>query len=234
MDLFADGAYVRLRSRVRGTHLHADDDGVGVSLRPLASVASPLNAVWRVHLLVHQGTTFVLLHGAAYGRYIANSFLRSPHGHRGTRAIQLDHEGHNVGNLMWRVVEVDGDDDRRYVRLRRHGYNRNLRANGRHRNWLTGVTVDTNHGRLTTMMHWEVEAVPMRSVPLPFPLPAAVGTRQHDWPSILGITMCVRAGEDGRLTPLFTDLPRSHEPMDIVVLANWSQGENSAVFSDLV
>ena len=34
MELFPDGIHVRLRSRVHGTYLHADEDGVGVSLRP--------------------------------------------------------------------------------------------------------------------------------------------------------------------------------------------------------
>jgi hypothetical protein len=31
MEFFHDGQYVKLRSRVRGTYLHADEDGHGVS-----------------------------------------------------------------------------------------------------------------------------------------------------------------------------------------------------------
>jgi len=42
----------------------------------------------------------------------------------------------------------------------------------------------------------------------------------------IGMTLCVWAGLCGRLTPLVTDLPRCEEPMDIVVLATNSYGEN--------
>ena len=43
------------------------------------------------------------------------------------------------------------------------------------------------------------------------------------------ITLCVHAGFHGRLTPLVVDLPRSEDPLDIVVLPNSSPGENFAV-----
>jgi hypothetical protein len=48
----------------------------------------------------------------------------------------------------------------------------------------------------------------------------------RDEGNVLGIALCVRAGNYGRLTPLVTDLPRCEEPMDIVVLATNSYGEN--------
>lgn len=44
--------------------------------------------------------------------------------------------------------------------------------------------------------------------------------------NVLGIALCVRAGNYGRLTPLVADLPRCEEPMDIVVLATDSYGES--------
>jgi len=43
------------------------------------------------------------------------------------------------------------------------------------------------------------------------------------------ITLCVYAGVFGKLTPLVVDLPRSQEPLNIIVLPISSPGENSAV-----
>jgi hypothetical protein len=42
----------------------------------------------------------------------------------------------------------------------------------------------------------------------------------------IGMTLCARAGLCGRLTPLVTDLPRSEEPMDVVILTTGSPGDN--------
>jgi hypothetical protein len=42
----------------------------------------------------------------------------------------------------------------------------------------------------------------------------------------IGMTLCVRAGLCGRLTPLVTDLPFSEEPMDVVILTTGSPGDN--------
>jgi hypothetical protein len=50
---------------------------------------------------------------------------------------------------------------------------------------------------------------------------------------MLTITLCAHAGFYGRLTPLVVDLPRSQDPLDIVVLPNNSPGENFAVPSDV-
>ncbi|OEL33965.1 hypothetical protein BAE44_0005016 [Dichanthelium oligosanthes] len=282
MDHLPDGAHVRLRSRVHATYLHADEDGVGVSLRPHGPFPS-VNAVWRLQRDVFEGSPFVLLQGAAYGRYLAVSPEEAPPGHRGRRAVQRDYAGPNLNRLMWRAYAV-GDDGDGYIRMR-HEFNCNLRANGRHRIWHTGVTVDYNRGRFTTMMHWRVEVIPQKSAapPLPFPTLDQGGgllcwhtgpeadpgrtiryvrandegeyTLNHNaWPSlhflgrsifnlrtqlrllqpdgnVIAITLCVRPGFHGRLTPLVTDLPRSEEPMYIVIFTTGSPGENSAVFS---
>ncbi|CAN6356072.1 unnamed protein product [Urochloa humidicola] len=67
MQQFPEGAHVRLRSRVHGEYLHADEDGVWVSLRRRRSVC----AAWRVERVLLDGATCVLLHSAAYGRYLA-------------------------------------------------------------------------------------------------------------------------------------------------------------------
>ena len=47
----------------------------------------------------------------------------------------------------------------------------------------------------------------------------------------LNITLCVRGGSQGRLTPLVTDLPDDEQTMEIVVFTTGSQGESLAVLS---
>nr|CAB3469776.1 unnamed protein product [Digitaria exilis] len=67
MELFpdADGAHLRLRSRVHGTYLHADADGEGASS---STQRASLNTAWAVHRLVRGGGSCVLVCSAAYGR----------------------------------------------------------------------------------------------------------------------------------------------------------------------
>ncbi|OEL32765.1 hypothetical protein BAE44_0006217 [Dichanthelium oligosanthes] len=69
MELFPDRAHVRLQNRVRGTFLHADQDGVGVSL---SWCRASLNTAWQVHRVQRGGNDYVL-HSAAYGRCLAVS-----------------------------------------------------------------------------------------------------------------------------------------------------------------
>lgn len=57
-----------------------------------------------------------------------------------------------------------------------------------------------------------------------FNLRIQVGMRQPGG-EVWAITMAVRPGSQGRLTPLVTDLPRSVDNMDIVVFDTGSQGE---------
>lgn len=44
--------------------------------------------------------------------------------------------------------------------------------------------------------------------------------------NVLGITLCVRAGSSGRLTPLVIGLPSNKQTMDIIVLATDSPAKN--------
>ena len=173
MDKFPDGTHVRLRSRVRrASYLHADEDGVGVSLRPLGREPT-LNAVWRVHRVLRDGIDYVLLHGAAYGRYLAVSPDAAPRrGHRGRRVVQSDRDYFDPRAVMWRVIRAwdGGDPDDVIVR---HDLHRNLRANGRYRRWHTGVTVDDTFAAWSTMMRWTVQAIPPREAPPEIRLPVA-------------------------------------------------------------
>ncbi|CAL5084200.1 unnamed protein product [Urochloa decumbens] len=141
-QFFPDGGHVRLRSRVRRKYLHAATDGIGVLLSP---ERASFNAAWRVHRVVRNGVPLVLLHGAAYGRYLAAS-----DDHRVVQGVYDDLEADDV---MWTAVEAAGD----HLVLLRHVSGRFLRANG---SWKKGVTVDYNPS--TPMMHWEVESLKLQ------------------------------------------------------------------------
>ncbi|RCV20397.1 hypothetical protein SETIT_4G053200v2 [Setaria italica] len=170
MDLFADGIHVRLRSRVHGTYLHADDDGIGVSLRP-RGYDPPLAGVWRVHRVQRHGIDYVLLHGAAYGRYLALlPGEPAPRWCRGKCAVQRGYDDPEQDAVMWRPARTDGGRGD-YV-LMRHVYNGTLRANGRFRIWNNGVSIDEYFGTRSTMRHWVVEVVPPRQGPPPLPVPS--------------------------------------------------------------
>nr|CAB3469780.1 unnamed protein product [Digitaria exilis] len=171
MDLFPDRAHVRLRSRVRGAYLHADEDGVSVSLR--ARRAS-LNTAWQVHRVPRDdGFTYVLLHSAAYGRYLARSPGEAPRGHRGNGAYLRLYRTPEQEDVLWVAIRY-GD----HVRLRHVSYSL-LRANGRYRRWLNGVSVDNDAGNQSTMTHWRVEAIPPRAQPPALPLPTPGSNGYH-------------------------------------------------------
>jgi hypothetical protein len=172
MDLFPIGGFVRLRSRARDNkYVHADEDAIHVSLRPLGAVPS-LNAVWKVdHWPVQGGNDLLLLQGAAYGQYLAVAHEDEvpPSGHRGVRAVQRDYNLPNLDpSFMWTPYRVEAGQN--YVRLHNDDQ-RCLRANGRRRYWKKLVTVDVRNGDGTTMMQWSVEAIPSTPDPLPLPPP---------------------------------------------------------------
>ncbi|XP_037462048.1 uncharacterized protein LOC119333148 [Triticum dicoccoides] len=162
MDRFHDRQHVRLRSRVHGTYLHANDDGRSVSLR---SRRATLETAWTVHIYRGKDGTYLLLHSAAYGRYLAATATRAPLalGHLGFRAELRDYDQPEVGAIMWRAVEAGSGGD---VMLRNAG-GRYLRANGRHLPWNTRVSVD-DANNTSTMMCWTLQTVPSRmDVPIP-------------------------------------------------------------------
>ncbi|KAI4973635.1 hypothetical protein ZWY2020_041416 [Hordeum vulgare] len=171
MDQFHDWHHVRLRSRALGTYLHAADDGESVLLRRSRAT---LNAAWAVHIRPDgRRDVHLLLHSAAYGRYLANTAAPAPPGHRGFRAGQRDYNHPNpvVESIMWKAVVAGSQGDV----LLRNGGNLYLRANGRYRRWNTGVSVDTDH--VSTMARWVVERIPRReggapAIPPPIPIRA--------------------------------------------------------------
>ncbi|VAI82540.1 unnamed protein product [Triticum turgidum subsp. durum] len=167
MEHLQDGHYVRLRSREHGTYLHADEDGHGVSLQHLRA---SMNAAWVVHLY-DQGNAdalaqHMLLHSAAYGRYLVATNAPAPRGHRGRRVEQRNYDDQEEEAIRWEAVTV-GADSGNDVLLRnvagrhlRNGAWRYLRANGRYIH--TGASVDA-FDNFSAKMHWVVEPIPFRA-----------------------------------------------------------------------
>jgi hypothetical protein len=172
MEFFPDGGFVRLQCREYGTYLHADEDGVSLTLRP---ERASLNAAWRVHQIVRNNITYVLLYGAAYGRYLKSTKKRGPLGFRGQRVVQGFYDEPDDNAVVWVAARVEAGGN--LIFLRQVSGNRVLRANGKHFQWMrTGVSVDSYFNR-STMMHWVVEVIPpLPAVPI-FPPPPAVPAR---------------------------------------------------------
>ncbi|KAF7013719.1 hypothetical protein CFC21_027782 [Triticum aestivum] len=176
MDRFQDGHHVRLRSLVHRTYLHAADDGESVTL---SQIHGSLNAVWAVHIYNggddaavgcdYGGGQRLLLHSAAYGRYLAATATPARLGHRGLRAELRDYDQPGVEAVMWQAVGSGFGDD---VVLLRNVGGRYLRANGRYIRWNAGVSVDNS---FSSMMYWVVEPIPARedmpALPAPPPNP---------------------------------------------------------------
>jgi hypothetical protein len=146
MDLFPDRAHVRLRSPVDGTYIHADEDGWSVSLSPNRG---SLNTAWAVHLFQHVGVDYVLLHSAAYGRYLALWPQPSPEDQLAHGLVQRVYETHVQSDIMW-VVLLAGDGNHG-VRLRH--------------------AVDPAF----ELLSWTVELIPPRPLPphLPMQIPVS-------------------------------------------------------------
>ncbi|CAO2141524.1 unnamed protein product, partial [Urochloa humidicola] len=118
MQQFPEGAHVRLRICVHGGYLHTNEDGVRVSLRRRGSVG----AASRVERVLHDGATCVLLHSAAYGRYLAAPGPAGPP-RPPRRPGRARHGPH--------PVEARRSGHTGYILLRHVSYHL-LRANGRY------------------------------------------------------------------------------------------------------
>ncbi|KAF7106770.1 hypothetical protein CFC21_107483 [Triticum aestivum] len=190
MEQFRDGDHVRLRSREYGTYLHADEDGHGVSLHHRRA---SMNAAWVVHVYEppEAPVPYLLLHSAAYGRYLAATNVEAPQGHHWRRVEQRGCDQPEVDLIPWLAIRTESGDE---VYLD-HFHGGCLRAN---RN--TGVSVDVDdpdNPSPTTL--WVVEPIPAtRRMPrLPLPPPACLHPPfNHDevlsreityvWPNVEG------------------------------------------------
>jgi hypothetical protein len=124
--------------------------------------------------LYHGHAEYLLLHSAAYGRYLAATDAPAPLGHRGLRVELRDYAQPEVQAIMWKADGVDTGND---VLLWQFT-GRCLRANGRYLSsvsWNNGVSAEDIEDTyiVSTMMHWVVEPIPAReSMP---PLPRQTG-----------------------------------------------------------
>jgi hypothetical protein len=102
----------------------------------------------------------VLLHGAAYGRYLAVRPESAPppslRARRACRAVQCD--APEQDDVLWEAVEA-GDDDGGDVLMRHHRY---------------GLWYD--HGDPSAVMRWVIEAIPPRPEPPALPAPPPVSS----------------------------------------------------------
>jgi hypothetical protein len=128
-----------------------------------------------VHQFHHAGVSYVLLQGAAYGRYLAVLPEPASRGHVGRRMVQGVYHIQNRNNLTWSPAraEVGVYDE---VFLRNYINNRLLRANGKICGWRDEVSADDDGHNRSTMARWVVEAIPPRpfSTPELLPLPTPV------------------------------------------------------------
>ncbi|XP_048546692.1 uncharacterized protein LOC125525731 [Triticum urartu] len=164
MEQFHHGQHVRLRSRVHGTYLHADEDGYGVNLRVRRA---SMNAAWAVHRYPDENGQYLLLHSAAYGHYLAATDGPAPLGHRGLRVEQRDYDHPEVQPVVWQAILSESEEE---VYLRNIG-GVCLRANGRY--WNTDASVDfvDDLDNISRKMLWVVEQIPAREVMPPLPRP---------------------------------------------------------------
>ena len=182
MNQFHDGHHVRLRSRAHRTrtYLHAAADGESATL---SQVRASMNAAWAVHIyhradgdgegFYDDDGPYLLLHSAAYGRYLAATATRAPLalGHLGFRAELRDYDHPVVPDIMWLDIRAGLG---RGVLLQNAG-DRYLRANGKYLSWNSGVTVenrDIENGKVSSMMRWIVEPIALteRAPRIPDPI----------------------------------------------------------------
>ncbi|WVZ67669.1 hypothetical protein U9M48_016716 [Paspalum notatum var. saurae] len=255
MEFFPDRAHVRLRSCVRGGgYIDAEQDGLRVSMVRQRGL---LTTVWKVHRVVRDGDDYVLLYGAAFGRYLASSPGRR-------RVVQCNYNSEDQDNVLW--VPIRAEDGRDEVLIR----------HGTHRTRYLDVTGDGDDVDESTRWNWEVLPVGPRPEPPLFPPPRAVSSSPPPSPwklescgpwrrivfrrgnggyqrlrafsfcggsvfflrnvlaclldeDVDSITLCVKAGSQARLTPLVSDLPYNCLPVHIVVLNHRTAGESLAL-----
>ncbi|XP_066373272.1 uncharacterized protein [Miscanthus floridulus] len=191
MEFFPDGMHLRLRNRKHGTYLHADEDGVYVSL---SLHRASLNTAWQVHRVLRDvGKEYVLLHSAAYGRYLALSPDQVSLVYVGHHAVQGVYESPEQDDVLWEAVWVD-DEGGDVLML--HVSNRLLRAAPWNPLLNSRVFVDIDNAG--SMMHWVVEAIPLRPKPPPLPAVTPLPIGVVLWRTIV----YMRADDHGNFDPL--------------------------------
>ncbi|KAI4976798.1 hypothetical protein ZWY2020_050405 [Hordeum vulgare] len=131
-------------------------------------------AAWAVHLYQppHAQVPYLLLHSAAYSRYLAATGAPAPLGHRGHRVEQRSYDHPEAEAVFWMAVRTEFGDDV----LFQHFNGDNLCANGKYLRSNNGASVGNINGihDMSTMMHWVVEPIPAREIIPPLPRSAGV------------------------------------------------------------
>jgi hypothetical protein len=174
-----DGQYVRLVNRGRGGYLFADDTGRGVSVDHRRNAA---NTAWAVQILRTPRSAHVLLRGA-FGRYLAVTDDAPPRpGHVGFHVAQCVFDTPNDRHIEWWTTP--GNLGSVLLLHGTAGGLRALRANGRYKRWKRGVTVEAvNFSRVTSMMEWEVQVIPMRVERPPYQPRPSSDAIVSSWPA---------------------------------------------------
>ncbi|XP_037419369.1 uncharacterized protein LOC119284280 [Triticum dicoccoides] len=128
----------------------------GSLLPDLIQLRASMNAAWAVHIYNGGNGPYLLLHSAAYGRYLAAMATPARLGHCSLHALLRDYDQPGVEDIMCQAMGSGFAND--IVLLRNIG-GRYLRANGRYLRWNTAVNVDDN---VSSMMFWVVEPMPAR------------------------------------------------------------------------
>ncbi|CAL5046166.1 unnamed protein product [Urochloa decumbens] len=256
MELFPDGAHVRavrLRSRVHGYYLYAEEHEVEAAWSP--DWAS-LNAAWAVHRVVRPGGIFFLLRSAAYGRYLRLTSRGDPSAD--LTLAQRSYTTLRKHGVMWQAFySEDGTGDvvlrnRKYGRLRIRWIVEAIPPREDPPElpemapppWMPGAPMRVRAPPVLRRRIWymraddqaELDALVWsrlrfngRSVSnLRDELAAALGEADSQ-----NITLCVQAGYRARLTPLVIDLPDNERTMEIVVLTTGSEAAQALVYPDV-
>lgn len=200
---FQDGQYVRLFNRGRGGYLFADETGRGVSVDHRRGM---VNTAWVVQIVETKTSYHALLRGA-YGRHLAVTRAQPRPGHVGWSAAQCVFDEPEDTHVMWWTTPGKKGS---VVLL--HGTSANLgalRANGRYRRWHRCVTVEAiNRTRVTSMMEWEVEVIPLRVERPPYQLR----------PGGANITWCLGSAEFMEVSYILADDNGSTNGRDWVIV----------------
>ncbi|RLM99323.1 uncharacterized protein C2845_PM06G04680 [Panicum miliaceum] len=212
MESFPDGMHLRLRNRATSAYLHADKDGMCVSLRGSWTRELP-STEWVVHRQQREGTTYVLFHSAANGGYLAAKFKRARRGLRNRFVHVRRCEAPEVVDAftLWEAFRAPGGGDDVILR---HGSNSVLVAVSS--DWPGVAALDYNDQNPTMVMRWVVaEAIPPRPGPQVPPGPTKAIVRGALIKTPWCCKYCEKATSDGH--PLAGEEHSLHDSKTILI-----------------
>ncbi|WVZ82414.1 hypothetical protein U9M48_029680 [Paspalum notatum var. saurae] len=166
MEFFNDRTHLSLWNSVDNGYLCAEEDGDQIAY---SNSRARLNAAWTVHRVERYGTNYVLLHGAAYGRYLASMIDDD-----GDIALFQRNYNDDTANAISWEIEAAGDSGDVHLVHCIHGAWSNLNqqnendANEENENYAN----EENENKLVPV-RWRVEAFPPRLYVPPLPEPEA-------------------------------------------------------------